>query len=115
MHLAVVWNGRYWLYKIGFDEDYARCSPGNQLMLHTIGEAAQAGLCGYEMMGESESWISDLWTSEEHPRVRLRTYPYSTQGLAALAEDGGQWVHNRVQKKVPNRLLGLARRRTVAA
>ncbi|QSB45132.1 GNAT family N-acetyltransferase [Tsuneonella flava] len=115
MHLAVVWDGRYWLYKIGFDEAYARCSPGNQLMLHTIGEAAQAGLCGYEMMGESESWISDLWTRDEHPRVRVRTYPYSAQGLAALAEDGGQWVQGRVQEKVSSRLLGLARRRTLAA
>jgi hypothetical protein len=28
MQLAVEWSGRYWLYKIGYDEAYARCSPG---------------------------------------------------------------------------------------
>lgn len=103
MHLAVVWNERYWLYKIGYDEACARASPGSQLMLHTIGEAAAAGLCGYEMMGECEGWISDLWTRDEHPRVRLRTYPYTAQGLAALAADGGGWMHNRVQGRLQRR------------
>lgn len=27
MHLAVVWDERYWLFKIGYDEVYGRCSP----------------------------------------------------------------------------------------
>jgi CelD/BcsL family acetyltransferase involved in cellulose biosynthesis len=67
MQLAIETQGRYWLFKIGFDDAYAKCSPGTLLMLHTLGYAARAGLAAYEMMGEVEPWIADFWTQEAHP------------------------------------------------
>ena len=33
MQLAVEWRGRYWLYKIGYDEACARCSPKRLMRL----------------------------------------------------------------------------------
>ncbi len=88
MQIALEWHGRFWLFKIGFDEDYARCSPGTLLMLHTIGWAANQGLGSYEMLGNVEPWIAEFWTTENHPCLSLRTYPANLAGLVALVVDG---------------------------
>jgi CelD/BcsL family acetyltransferase involved in cellulose biosynthesis len=95
MQLAIETQGRYWLFKIGFDDAYAKCSPGTLLMLHTLGYAARAGLAAYEMMGEVEPWIADFWTQEAHPCVHVRTYPANVQGAVALAQDGALWLRER--------------------
>jgi hypothetical protein len=99
MQLAVEWAGRYWLYKIGYDEAYARCSPGTLLMLHALRDAAGRGLAGFELMGDSEAWIADLWTREAHECVRVRTYPYSIAGLVAAAQDGAAWTCGRLRPR----------------
>ncbi|HSQ96518.1 MAG TPA: GNAT family N-acetyltransferase [Croceibacterium sp.] len=99
MQLAVEWGTRYWLYKIGFDEAYARCSPGTLLMLHALRDAAERGLTGFELMGDSEAWIADLWTREAHECVRVRTYPYSLAGLATAARHGVVWGRSRLRLK----------------
>src|SRR5262249_16919781 len=39
MQLGVEWGGRFWLLKIGFDEAFARCSPGTLLMLEMVRHA----------------------------------------------------------------------------
>jgi len=99
MQLAVEWGGRYWLYKIGYDEAYARCSPGTLLMLHALRDAAERGLTGFELMGDAEAWIADLWTQDVHECVRVRTYPYSPAGLAAALQDGAAWARGRLFKR----------------
>ncbi len=96
MHLAVEQGGKHWLYKIGFDEGFKRCSPGTLLMLHAIGEAAKSGCTAFEMMGDAESWIADFWTREEIECVQLRTYPFGWRGVAALLEDGFAWGRARL-------------------
>jgi CelD/BcsL family acetyltransferase involved in cellulose biosynthesis len=95
MQLALEWRGRFWLFKIGFDHGYGRCSPGNLLMLHTLGDAAARGLTGYELLGNIEPWISQLWTRDAHPCRTIRTYPANPAGLAALIADGARWVGRR--------------------
>lgn len=99
MQLAVEWGARYWLYKIGYDEAYARCSPGTLLMLHALRDAAGRGLTGFELMGDSEAWIADLWTREEHPCVRVRTYPWSLGGLVVGLGDAATWARGRFRLK----------------
>jgi CelD/BcsL family acetyltransferase involved in cellulose biosynthesis len=99
MQLAVEWSGRYWLYKIGYDEAYARCSPGTLLMLHALRDAAERGLTGFELMGDSEVWIADLWTRDVHECVRVRTYPYSVGGALAGLHDGLAWARGRLRLK----------------
>lgn len=87
MQLALESLGRFWLFKIGFDEAYARCSPGTLLMLHTIGWAAGRGLTAYELLGNVEPWIARFWTREQRDCVRLRTYPFNPAGALAFAAD----------------------------
>ena len=98
MQLAVEFSGRYWLFKIGYDSEFGKCSPGTLLMLHTLGWAAKAGLSSYELLGETEAWIADFWTRDKRPFVQLRSYPMSLQGGAALAADGWVWLRNRLAR-----------------
>lgn len=100
MQMAVIRGGRYWLFKIGFDEAFCKCSPGTLLMLHTLGWAARAGLTSYELMGGVEPWIAEFWTRDQRDTVQLRAYPYSIAGMGALAAEAGRWLARRAARAV---------------
>lgn len=99
MQMALEWADRFWLFKIGYDEEFADCSPGNLLMLHTIGHAASRGLKSYELLGNTERWISIFWTREQLPCVRLRTYPANLRGIVAFATDTVHWLSCKLARK----------------
>jgi CelD/BcsL family acetyltransferase involved in cellulose biosynthesis len=99
MQMALEWGDRYWLFKIGFDEKFARCSPGSLLMLHSIGRAAANGLVAYELLGNVEPWIATFWTQDRHDCVRLRAWPYNARGAAAFAVDSGIWLRTRLARR----------------
>jgi CelD/BcsL family acetyltransferase involved in cellulose biosynthesis len=96
MQMALEWLGRYWLFKIGFDEEYERCSPGTLLMLHTIGWAAERDLAAYELLGNLEPWIATFWTREQHDCVWIRAYPFNAKGAVAFAADAIVWLRKRL-------------------
>jgi CelD/BcsL family acetyltransferase involved in cellulose biosynthesis len=98
MQMALETLGRYWLFKIGFDEEYERCSPGTLLMLHTIGWAAERELEAYELLGNLEPWIARFWTREQHDCVRVRAYPFNARGAVALAADGFAALRKRLTR-----------------
>jgi CelD/BcsL family acetyltransferase involved in cellulose biosynthesis len=97
MQMALECLDRYWLFKIGFDEDFARCSPGSLLMLHTIGWAAQRELRAFELLGNVEPWIAQFWTRERHDCVCLRAYPFNPRGAVAFAADAAAWLGKRLK------------------
>jgi CelD/BcsL family acetyltransferase involved in cellulose biosynthesis len=86
MQLAVECGARFWLLKTGYDEEFARCSPGQLLILHTVRYAAARGLRAYEFLGHVEPW-TQMWTRFEHSCLSLEGYPVILQGVAALAAD----------------------------
>lgn len=96
MQMALESLGRYWLFKIGFDEQYERCSPGTLLMLHTIGWAATRQLRAYELLGNLEPWIAQFWTREQHDCVWVRAYPFNAQGAVAFAADAFTALRRRL-------------------
>ncbi|MBS0255343.1 MAG: GNAT family N-acetyltransferase [Proteobacteria bacterium] len=96
MQLAIEWNGRFWLFKIGYDEAFRKASPGTLLMLHTLGYAARAGLSAYELLGNVEPWIAEFWTEQAHPCLRVRTYPANLRGLATLTADATAKLRGRL-------------------
>jgi CelD/BcsL family acetyltransferase involved in cellulose biosynthesis len=86
MQIAVVFRSCWWIYKIGYDEQFARCSPGTILISETIRHAAESQLERYEFMGTTAEWLS-MWTSEHRQTVTIRTYPLSARGVAAFVID----------------------------
>lgn len=96
MQLALLWSGRYWLFKIGHDDRFGKCSPGTLLMLHTLRWAAEEKLASYELLGEAEPWITRFWTQDRHDCARVRTYPFTLPGMIALAADAARWTARRL-------------------
>lgn len=84
--LAAEFANRFWVFKIGFDTAWSRCSPGMVLMHETIRQAFEKGLEAYEFLGSDEPWIR-VWTDHVHPQVTFRIYPYSTNGLLRSGVD----------------------------
>src|SRR5262247_3055562 len=84
--IAVESGGGFWLLKVGYDETFARCSPGNLLMLETLRYAAKRGLRTYEFLGSAEPW-TEMWTDRLRPCVSVWAYPNNTRGAAAFVWD----------------------------
>lgn len=99
MQIAVETCDRFWLFKIGHNEKYARCSPGNLLMMHTVKYAADRGLQSYEFLGTAESWTR-LWCKYMRRQVHIRIYPYTFSGLTSLAFDSARIAISRLKKKI---------------
>ena len=97
MQLAVAAGESFWLLKIGYDEEFARCSPGSLLMVETIRYAAEHGLRAYEFLGTADSWTR-VWTKTERPCVSLRAYPFRPRGLGALALDAASLAGRRLKR-----------------
>ena len=86
MQFAVESEGRFWLLRIGYDEAFARCSPGMLLLRETVRHAALRGLRSYEFLGAPEPWIR-IWTERVRPCVSVRAYPARPWGVAAVTAD----------------------------
>jgi CelD/BcsL family acetyltransferase involved in cellulose biosynthesis len=90
MVLAAECAGRLWTLKIGYDEEFRRCSPGTLLTRHTIAWAAERRLRSYEFLGTAAWWTAQ-WTKDVRACVSLRIYPMHPRCLAALAVDVLGW------------------------
>jgi CelD/BcsL family acetyltransferase involved in cellulose biosynthesis len=86
MQFALEYAGGFWLLKIGYREEFAKCSPGMLLIAETIRYAASKGLVSYEFLGNADNWTR-IWTQDEIQSVTIRAYPFQVRGLAALAAD----------------------------
>ncbi len=102
MQVAVETGGRFWLLKVGYDEWFARCSPGSLLLLETIRHAASRGLRSYEFLGNAESWTRP-WTREVRPCVHLETYPFRARGVGGLATGAAAMGGRRLRDAVRSR------------
>ena len=112
MQIAMVTGSGFWLLKIGYDAEFARCSPGVLLVCESIAHAAYSGLSTYEFLGLSEAWVK-AWTQHERPCVSLRFYPHTPRGAAALAADVTAKLSGNLARRV--RPLALKARAAVKA
>jgi CelD/BcsL family acetyltransferase involved in cellulose biosynthesis len=87
--IAIESGHRFDLLRAGYDERFARCSPGMLLTVESIRYAARRGLRSYEFNGDVEPWTK-IWTQHEHAACSLRAYPFSPRGAWALLADAGQ-------------------------
>jgi CelD/BcsL family acetyltransferase involved in cellulose biosynthesis len=102
MQIAVEHDDRLWVLKMGYDERFARCSPGTLLLSKTIRYAAAKGLRSYELLGHEEAWTRP-WTTEARPCVRLDAYPFKARALGALASDAMTIGGRRLRQAVRGR------------
>jgi CelD/BcsL family acetyltransferase involved in cellulose biosynthesis len=72
--------------KIGFEEEFARFSPGALLMHETLREGCRRGIKTYDFLGLYENW-QDQWPHEVTADYRLASYPYRLSGALAVLDD----------------------------
>jgi CelD/BcsL family acetyltransferase involved in cellulose biosynthesis len=80
--LGVEWDNAYWPLKIGFDAKFAKCSPGQLLMLEAIRAAAARGLDRCEFLGVAAPW-TEMWTRDARQTLSLLALPRTPRGLVA--------------------------------
>ena len=86
------------MLKIGYDESFARCSPGSLLLVESLRDAAARGLRSVELLGRWEPW-TDIWTSHERRCVSLLAYPATLRGLSSLARDGAHYALDQIRRR----------------
>ena len=102
MQIAVEYDSRFWLLKVGYDETFTRCSAGNLLMLHTVKYAAECGFKSYEFLGTEETWTK-VWTELVRSFVNVRVYPVSISGISNLVTDAAKSIRAKWKKRVEDR------------
>jgi len=86
VRIDVVWGGKSWELKIGYDERFANCSPGLLLSHEALKHGQAEGLLGHHFLGEAEAW-HETWAAKSMNRVTLRYYPTSLPGMLTLLHD----------------------------
>ncbi|OGU33904.1 MAG: hypothetical protein A2068_02780 [Ignavibacteria bacterium GWB2_35_6b] len=71
--IGIEYSNRFWLLKIGYNEKWARCSPGIILMNEVINYAFSKKLDAVEFLGSNEQWLH-IWTNQFHDTVNYRIY-----------------------------------------
>jgi CelD/BcsL family acetyltransferase involved in cellulose biosynthesis len=99
MQFAIECARAFWLLKIGYRDEFARCSPGMLLIAETIRYAASRDLVSYQFLGNVDSWTR-IWTQDEIQTVTIRAYPFRARGVAALAGDALQAMLRRFELAV---------------
>ncbi len=84
--LGVEFADRFWVLKIGFDEQWASCSPGILLMHEVIRWAFEHRLRAFEFLGSDEPWLH-MWTDHVHEYDTQWMYPMTPSGLFWLSID----------------------------
>lgn len=78
--------GRFWVLKVGYNEVYARISPGIQLVNETIRYAFSRKLDTYEFLGSDEPWLH-MWRVAYRNYAVVGLYPRSWTGITSLGID----------------------------
>jgi CelD/BcsL family acetyltransferase involved in cellulose biosynthesis len=95
MMIALEASERFWILKIGYDERFAKCSPGMLLMHEALRYAARRGLRSYEFLGSATDWTR-RWTDRGRPIHRVLVFPYTVQGTAILVRHTAGYLWRKV-------------------
>ncbi|HHM01986.1 MAG TPA: GNAT family N-acetyltransferase [Caldithrix abyssi] len=92
---------RFWVFKIGYDEEYARCSPGVLLMHGAIEYAFKEKLSSFEFLGWDAKWMH-VWTDKVRRYKSPLIYPFSARGLKGFALDSAYYIKNKILAEYGN-------------
>jgi CelD/BcsL family acetyltransferase involved in cellulose biosynthesis len=105
VQLGVEYKNRFWLLKMGYDQNFSRYSPGELLIVESLRLAAERGLEAYEFTGTPESW-THKWTDKTHASVSIRIYAAGLRGLIGVAVEsamaGARCAARMFQRKQTN-------------
>lgn len=98
MQLAVQTSDRFCLLKIGYDRQFAPCSPGLLLLADSLRHAVDQQLRWFDFLGAPAPWTR-RWTQTERRCIELRAYPRTPTGVIWLSRDVATAVRHRARCK----------------
>jgi CelD/BcsL family acetyltransferase involved in cellulose biosynthesis len=98
MRIAVEFAGRLWFLKTGYNDSWARLSPGIQLTMDIIKRGIQSGLDGCEFLGSDEPW-QHAWPVGTHRYCTVLAYPASLQGVLGTLDTLGTVLRRRFRHR----------------
>lgn len=91
-NLAVRMNSAVHVWKLGYDEDYSRCSPGGMLFERLIRRAYESGEISEISLLTDQPWY-ERWQMQWHAYYGMRFYPRQATAWVAWALDHGyKWA-----------------------
>jgi CelD/BcsL family acetyltransferase involved in cellulose biosynthesis len=104
--VAVQYNLMYdqqlWIYKIGYDEQWAWCSPGILLMHEVIKHSFAQSLEAVEFLGTDASWLH-IWATDWHSLRSYELYPKNVVGSLARPRDLLQQAYHKIEARIRER------------
>lgn len=97
MLIGIVYNSKFWILKIGYDEEYAVCSPGMLLTMETIKFGFEQNLLTYEFLGSYEKW-QDMWPIEIRKYSTVALYPFTVGSFFHFGFDVLRYFITRMSK-----------------
>lgn len=94
--IGLEYLNRFWSLKIGYDEKWARCSPGIILMNEVIAYAFNKKLDAIEFLGSNEQWLH-IWTNHFHDVVSYRIYNSSVSCFFDITQTYTKLLLNKMQ------------------
>lgn len=85
VQIGVIFNDTLWVLKIGFDQNFAPCSPGVLLMHRFVRFAFDERLQAVEFAGHYENWL-EIWSKKVHKYGTLLSMPFSLKGVSFCAD-----------------------------
>jgi CelD/BcsL family acetyltransferase involved in cellulose biosynthesis len=95
MQICGEWRNCIWVFKIGYDAEYSKASPGQLLLAESVADAARRGLRRYELLGEGEGWIT-AWTEQAKPCVDMLALPPTPMSAFAIAGKATRRAQRRI-------------------
>jgi CelD/BcsL family acetyltransferase involved in cellulose biosynthesis len=100
--VAAIEGGREFDLKIGYDEAFARHSPGITLACEALADGARRGFSAHEFLGLAEDWQRPFATRERR-FTSLMVYPANVAGAAAFGLDAASALARRVGRVLGTR------------
>jgi CelD/BcsL family acetyltransferase involved in cellulose biosynthesis len=78
-HFGLTHAGRYFMPKIGIDENYRKCGPGHLLIYEIMRNCVENGISEYDFTGPAAEYKAK-WTSTNRAHFTLRIFNTSLRG-----------------------------------
>ena len=87
-----------WELKIGYDDQWAKFSPGTQLTFEIMCYTFKNNYKSYEFLGSLENWQL-FWVNEIKRYEFITIYSTNIRGFFKFSVDVATYLHNRISRK----------------
>ncbi len=104
VQIGLEYAKRFWSLKIGYNENWSKCSPGILLMNYVIRYAFENKLEAVELLGSDEPWLH-IWTSLHRELITYKIYPTSFSKSFDLMKEFSNSFYKRAHFFISKKII----------